>query len=41
MGSQQDPLPIGNWKVTTYAFLPPFHYQPDLFWDGPKTTRRS
>ena len=32
-GSEQDPLPIGNWKVTTYAFLPPFHYQPDLFWD--------
>jgi lipoprotein-anchoring transpeptidase ErfK/SrfK len=32
-GSQHDPLPIGNWKVTTYAFLPPFHYQPDLFWD--------
>jgi len=32
-GSQYDPLPIGNWKVTTYAFLPPFHYQPDLFWD--------
>jgi len=32
-GSHHDPLPIGNWKVTTYAFLPPFHYQPDLFWD--------
>ena len=32
-GSQHDPLPIGNWKVATYAFLPPFHYQPDLFWD--------
>ena len=32
-GSQHDPLPLGNWKATTYAFLPPFHYQPDLFWD--------
>ena len=32
-GSEHDPLPLGNWKVTTYAFLPPFHYQPDLFWD--------
>ena len=32
-GSRRDPLPLGNWKVTTYAFLPPFHYQPDLFWD--------
>ena len=33
MGSSHDPLPLGNWKATTYAFLPPFHYQPDLFWD--------
>jgi lipoprotein-anchoring transpeptidase ErfK/SrfK len=32
-GSGHDPLPIGNWKVTTYAYNPPFHYQPDLFWD--------
>ena len=32
-GSTRDPLPIGTWKVTTYAFLPPFHFQPDLFWD--------
>lgn len=32
-GSENDPLPLGEWKVTTYAFLPPFHYQPDLFWD--------
>lgn len=33
MGSTKDPLPLGNWKATTYAFLPPFHYQPNLFWD--------
>ena len=32
-GSGHDPLPLGNWKVTTYSFLPPFHFQPDLFWD--------
>ena len=32
-GSGHDPLPLGTWKVTTYSFLPPFHYQPDLFWD--------
>jgi len=30
MGSEQYPLPIGRWKATTYAFLPPFHYQPKL-----------
>lgn len=32
-GSSHDPLPLGDWRVTTYAFLPPFNYQPDLFWD--------
>ena len=32
-GSGHDPLPLGTWKATTYAFLPPFHYQPELFWD--------
>ena len=30
MGSRQFPLPIGRWKVTTYVFLPPFNYQPEL-----------
>jgi len=30
MGSTEYPLPIGRWKATTYAFLPPFKYQPDL-----------
>ena len=30
MGSQQYPLPIGTWKATTYAFLPPFNYDPAL-----------
>jgi len=32
-GSTHDPLPLGNWKVPTFSYLPPFHYQPDLFWD--------
>jgi lipoprotein-anchoring transpeptidase ErfK/SrfK len=30
MGSAQYPLPIGRWKATTYAYLPPFKYQPQL-----------
>ncbi|GAA4006347.1 L,D-transpeptidase family protein [Sphingomonas humi] len=34
MGSTHDPLPLGKWKVPTFAFNPPFHYQPDLFWDA-------
>jgi lipoprotein-anchoring transpeptidase ErfK/SrfK len=30
MGSAQYPLPIGRWRATTYAFMPPFKYQPRL-----------
>jgi len=33
MGSDKDPLPLGNWKVNSVAFNPPFKYQPQLFWD--------
>jgi lipoprotein-anchoring transpeptidase ErfK/SrfK len=33
-GSQHDPLPIGDWKVTGVARNPTFHYNPDLFWDA-------
>jgi lipoprotein-anchoring transpeptidase ErfK/SrfK len=33
-GSQHDPLPVGNWKVTGVQQMPVFHYNPDLFWDA-------
>jgi lipoprotein-anchoring transpeptidase ErfK/SrfK len=33
-GSEHDPLPIGNWKVTTIQVMPKFNYNPDLFWDA-------
>jgi lipoprotein-anchoring transpeptidase ErfK/SrfK len=33
-GSQHDPLPLGEWKVLGVAHNPPFHYNPDLFWDA-------
>jgi lipoprotein-anchoring transpeptidase ErfK/SrfK len=33
MGSAKDPLPLGNWKINSVAFNPPFKYQPQLFWD--------
>jgi lipoprotein-anchoring transpeptidase ErfK/SrfK len=33
-GSEFDPLPIGEWKVTAVARRPAFHYNPDLFWDA-------
>jgi lipoprotein-anchoring transpeptidase ErfK/SrfK len=33
-GSVHDPLPIGDWKVTTIRHDPEFYYNPDLFWDA-------
>ena len=39
-GSEKDPLPIGEWKVTGVSLNPPFNYNPDLFWDAnPKDTK--
>ncbi|RYD91504.1 MAG: L,D-transpeptidase, partial [Sphingomonadales bacterium] len=34
MGSGHDPLPIGTWKIQGSAYNPPFHFNPDLFWDA-------
>ncbi|WP_340587853.1 L,D-transpeptidase family protein [Erythrobacter alti] len=36
-GSENDPLPVGDWGVTGIAYNPPFSYQPELFWDVPDT----
>jgi len=33
-GSEHDPLPVGEWKVTAVQFNPKFGYNPDLFWDA-------
>jgi lipoprotein-anchoring transpeptidase ErfK/SrfK len=33
-GSEHDPLPRGQWKVTGVKWRPAFHYNPDLFWDA-------
>src|SRR5262249_52744835 len=33
-GSEHDPLPPGDWKVVGVGWHPPFHYNPDLFWDA-------
>jgi lipoprotein-anchoring transpeptidase ErfK/SrfK len=33
-GSRYDPLPPGQWKVTSVNWRPEFHYNPDLFWDA-------
>jgi lipoprotein-anchoring transpeptidase ErfK/SrfK len=34
MGSEHDPLPIGDWKITEIDHYPWFHYNPELFWDS-------
>ncbi len=34
IGSEHDPLPIGEWKIRGVAHNPVFHYNPDLFWDA-------
>jgi lipoprotein-anchoring transpeptidase ErfK/SrfK len=34
MGSEHDPLPIGDWKITEIDHYPWFHYNPKLFWDA-------
>ena len=34
MGSQHDPLPVGEWKINGVTQDPPFNYNPDLFWDA-------
>ena len=34
MGSEHDPLPIGEWTVDAVAEDPVFYYNPDLFWDA-------
>ncbi len=34
MGSEHDPLPLGDWKIQGVARDPTFHYNPELFWDA-------
>jgi lipoprotein-anchoring transpeptidase ErfK/SrfK len=34
MGSEHDPLPLGEWKIQGVAHTPAFHYNPALFWDA-------
>jgi lipoprotein-anchoring transpeptidase ErfK/SrfK len=37
IGSQKDPLPVGEWKVVSVSWNPVFNYNPDLFWDSDPT----
>lgn len=40
-GSEHDPLPIGEWTVTSVTWMPLFHYNPDLFWDAKPTNEKA
>lgn len=33
MGSEHDPLPLGEWKILGVSKNPEFHFNPELFWD--------
>ncbi len=40
MGSEHDPLPIGDWKIAVIQQNPWFNYNPALFWDAkPQDTK--
>jgi lipoprotein-anchoring transpeptidase ErfK/SrfK len=34
IGSEHDPLPLGEWKINGVARNPKFHYNAALFWDA-------
>lgn len=34
MGSQYDPLPLGEWTIKGVSRNPDYHYNPALFWDA-------
>jgi lipoprotein-anchoring transpeptidase ErfK/SrfK len=34
VGSENDPLPVGEWKVNGVSRNPTFNYNPELFWDA-------
>jgi lipoprotein-anchoring transpeptidase ErfK/SrfK len=40
-GSSHDPLPLGDWKILGVSKNPPFHYNPDLFWDADATDEKA
>jgi lipoprotein-anchoring transpeptidase ErfK/SrfK len=39
-GSERDPLPLGEWKITGVRRNPVFHYNPKLFWDADPNDQR-
>jgi len=40
-GSRHDPLPVGTWKIIGMKKMPPFHYNPNLFWDADEGDKKA
>jgi lipoprotein-anchoring transpeptidase ErfK/SrfK/peptidoglycan hydrolase-like protein with peptidoglycan-binding domain len=34
VGSEHDPLPVGNWSIDEVTWYPKFNYNPNRFWDA-------
>ena len=41
IGSEHDPLPIGEWKILGVSRNPAFHYNPQLFWDSKSEDKKT
>ena len=41
IGSEHDPLPVGEWKIKGVAHNPKFHYNAQLFWDAKNTDEKA
>jgi lipoprotein-anchoring transpeptidase ErfK/SrfK len=41
IGSEHDPLPIGNWKIKRVWPNPVFYYDPQLFWNANPADRKA
>jgi lipoprotein-anchoring transpeptidase ErfK/SrfK len=41
IGSEHDPLPIGDWKIKGVSHNPVFHYDPQLFWNANPADRKA
>jgi lipoprotein-anchoring transpeptidase ErfK/SrfK len=41
IGSEHDPLPLGDWKINGVSHNPIFHYDPALFWNANPTDQKA
>ncbi len=41
IGSEHDPLPLGDWKIRGVYPNPVFHYNANLFWDAEKKNEKA